>query len=96
MVVSESLEELRRLAADPCRGEELMRIRQSALSTHSAVLDSPVTITDSHIESLTVGLPEGYFNSKQRAIQSLTPEVIATMAARYLDPARARITIAGA
>ena len=96
MVVSESLEELRRLAADPCRGEELMRIRQSALSTHSAVLDSPVTITDSHIESLTVGLPEGYFNSKQRDIQSLTPEVIATMAARYLDPARARITIAGA
>ncbi len=95
-VVDEVGMELRRLVDDPCRGEELQRIRQSALSTHAGVLDSPVTVTDAHIEAQTLGLPDGYFNAKQRAIESLTPELISEIARRYLDPELLRVSIAGA
>lgn len=87
--------EMRRLATDPPRGEELRRLRQSAVSTQASTLDSPFSIINFHILERTVGLTPGYFAAKQQAICRLTPDMIAEMAARYLDPGRLRIAIAG-
>lgn len=94
-VIDQVAAELKRLASDPCRGDELMRLKQSAFSSQAAILDSPVSITDHHITSLTQGLPEGYFEAKQKAIESLSAETIAEIASRYLKPEYMRTAIAG-
>lgn len=94
-LVEEVRKELKDLAANPCRGDELIRLRQSAISTHAAITDSPLSITDHYITALTQGLPAGYFEAKQKAIAALTPDTIAEMAQRYLNPDRLRITVAG-
>ncbi len=87
--------ELRNLAEDPCSGDELMRIKQCANTAHAATLDSPLSIADYYATAIQSGLPEGYFNDKQKAIADLTPDVIATMASRYLRPEYMRIAVAG-
>jgi predicted Zn-dependent peptidase len=42
-----------------------------------------------------VGTPLDYFEKRQKALATLTPEVIAAMSAKYLKPADLRIAIAG-
>ena len=87
--------ELKNLAENPCSGDELIRIKQCANTAHASVLDSPLSIADYYATSIQSGLPEGYFNDKQQAIATLSPEIIAQMAQRYLRPEFMRIAIAG-
>lgn len=94
-VINEVTAELRRLATDPPCGDELTRLKQSALSMQAAVLDSPISIMEHYITTLTQGLPAGYFDMKQNTIASLTPAIISEMATRYLQPDYLRISIAG-
>lgn len=94
-VIAEVGNELHRLSAAPCRDDELQRLKQSAFSSQAAVLDSPISITDHHITSLTQGLPENYFDAKQQAIATLSPQQISDIASRYLRPELMRIAIAG-
>lgn len=94
-LIDEVRSELSRLSSDPCHGDELTRIRQAAQATQTAVLDSPLAITNHHATTILSGLPDGYFEAKQQAIRSLTPDIIAEMASRYLRPEFLRIAIAG-
>lgn len=94
-LIDEVASEMQRLASDPCRGEEMWRLRQSASSAQASVLDSPFSIMDHHITSVLSGLPRGYFDAKQQCIASLTPDVIAEMAGQYLRPELMRIAVAG-
>lgn len=94
-VINEVAAELRRLATDPPCGNELTRLKQSALSMQAAILDSPISIMDQYITARTQGLPAGYFDIKQHTITSLTPTIISEMATRYLRPDDLRISIAG-
>lgn len=94
-LIDEVRKELVKLANDPCHGNELTRLRQSAISSQSAITDSPLSITDHYITTLMQGIPEGYFDAKQRAIEVLTPDTIAEMASRYMNPDNLRIAIAG-
>lgn len=94
-LIDEVRSELSRLSSDPCHGDELTRIRQAAQATQVAVLDSPLAITNHHATTILSGLPDGYFEAKQQAIRSLTPDIIAEMASRYLRPELLRIAIAG-
>ena len=87
--------ELRNLAENPCSGDELMRIKQCANTAHAATLDSPLSIAEHYAAIIQSGLPDGYFNDKQRAIASLSPDVISAMASQYLRPELVRIAIAG-
>lgn len=94
-VVDEIRNEMTRLASNPYHGDELTRLKQSALSSQASILDSPISILDQYVISVTQGLPENYFNAKQTAIESLTPEIIREMTLKYLNPESIRISIAG-
>lgn len=95
VLIQEVGAEMRRLASAPPRGEELMRLRQSAMAGQASVLDSPINIAAHHVAILTQGLPGRYFEDKTSAISSVTPEKIAEMASRYLNPESLRIATAG-
>lgn len=95
LLIRDVAAEMKRLASDPPQGEELRRLRQSAVSAQASTLDSPFSIVNFYIMERTVGLTPGYFAAKQQAISQLSPDMIAEMAARYLDPTRLRIAIAG-
>lgn len=88
--------EMRRLATEPPRGEELERLRMHALTEALQTLDNPDTILGQYMLRRTVALPDDYFARQQQAISELSPEVIADMAAKYLNPAELRIAVAGA
>lgn len=94
-LIDEVRSELRRLAEDPCRGDEFRRLRQSAMSSQAAVLDSPLSVISHYSTAILSGLPDGYFEAKQRAIESLTSDTVAEMALKYLQPENMRIAIAG-
>lgn len=94
-LIEEVRHELRRMATDPPAGDELMRLRQSLLSGQAGILDSPFSIIDYHITALTAAIPDGYFGRKLKAIAAMTPDAIADIARRYLDPDELRIVVAG-
>lgn len=94
-LIDEVRAELRRLAEDPCRGDELRRLRQSALSSQAAVLDTPLSVVNHYATAILSGLPDGYFEAKQQALEALTSDTIAEMAQKYLQPENLRIAIAG-
>lgn len=88
--------QLRLLAERPPEGPELERLRMHALTEALEALDNPHSIMMQYVMRRTVGLPEDYFARQQQAIASLSPETIATVAARYLKPEDLRIAVAGA
>lgn len=94
-VVDEIRHELRRLATDPCCGEELMRLRQSASASLLEVIETPFSIASYRVLEQTTGMTSDYFDSKQKMLENLTPELISDVAKRYLDPDNILITIAG-
>lgn len=94
-LIEEVRYELRNLAENPCCGDELMRVKQCANTAHAATLDSPLSIASYYATAIQSGLPDGYFNDKQKAIAALTTETISEMALKYLRPEYMRIAIAG-
>lgn len=94
-VIEESCKEIASLAANPPRGEELLRLQQYAWSQLAASADSSLGILDTYITRLLVATPPDYFQAQLRTIESLTPEAIARVASLYLDPAQLRIVVAG-
>lgn len=94
-LIDEVRHELVRLADDPPQGDELIRLKQSAISAQASVTDSPLSIADYHITNTTQALTPGYFEAKQQAIIDLSPATISRMASLYLDPDAIRIAIAG-
>lgn len=87
--------ELARMASEPPTGEELHRLKQTLISSQAALLDSPFSIIDQHVTSMVAAIPDGYFESKLRAIASLTPDTLASISARYLRPESIRTALAG-
>lgn len=88
--------ELKRMSAEPPRGEELTRLRQTLLSQQASIADSPFSIMAYYAGTVTAAIPEGYFDAKLRAIEALTSDTLAETAARYLRPELLRTAIAGA
>lgn len=95
IVTGEIAAELRRLVSEPPAGDELRRLKLFAMTSLAETLDSPTAVMSYHSSRLLVGIPEGYFEAQQRAISELTPDTVAEMAARYLDPGRLITSIAG-
>lgn len=93
--VDQTRYELRRLVTDPPHGEELERMRRSALVGHLETLDSPIDVVSYYRNILLSDVPPDYFELKQRAILSITPDDVARIASRYLDPEALRIAVGG-
>lgn len=94
-VIAETRNELRNLALNPPRGEELRRLKLFCSTSLVETLDSPISIMGYYATSLFAGIPDGYFEAQQRAIDTLTPDTIAEMAGKYLRPEDLRIAVAG-
>lgn len=94
-VLDETAREMLLLRTEPPRGEELERLRMHMSTDAIKTLDSPASIMSYYQTKVSVGLPDTYFADQQRVIANLTPDLIADAAARYLDPAALRISIAG-
>lgn len=94
-LIDEVRAELRNLAVNPPSADELTRMKRSAMSEQIAAADSAPSIVQHHITRHTLNLPETYFTDKIRTIANITPEQIAEIAGRYLNPDSLRIAIAG-
>ncbi|MBD5258306.1 MAG: insulinase family protein [Barnesiella sp.] len=93
-VISEIRHELNRLREEPMDEEELAIVRNNAMSSLAAILDTPFSIMDHHISHFHTGTPDDYFNRQLEAIKSLSSNQIMELAQKYLDPQRMIISIA--
>ncbi len=94
-VITEIRKELRDLVLNPPSGEELRRLKLFCSTSLIETLDSPISIMGYYATSLFAGIPDGYFEAQQHAIEALTPDTIAEMAEKYLHPDDLRIAVAG-
>lgn len=93
--IDEVRHELERLVSDPPQGDELERMRRSALVSHLETLDSPLEIVSFYRNMILSDIPADYFDAKQQAILTITPQDISRVAAQYLRPEFLRIAVAG-
>lgn len=93
-VIEETAKEIMQLRVNPPRGDELRRLKLYAWTNLAAAADSAFGTLDHYITRLMVGTPRDYFAEQLRCIEALTPERIAEMAGRYLDPALLRVATA--
>ncbi len=82
--INEIHRELQRLVSAPPEGEELERLRRSALVSHLETLDSPIDIMAFYRNYITAAVPADYFEAKQNVILNLTPAEISRAASLYL------------
>ncbi len=94
-LVEEVRSELRRMVTDPLTPDEMSKLKFNVASELASTIDSPMTIMDYYQLQRTVGIPADYFDSRQETLANITPEIICELSARYLDPDRLRISIAG-
>ena len=92
-LLDETRAELRRLQSEPPTGEELARLKIYASTRLASSLDSPFSIMGYYMTGLTAGYDEGYFAAQQQAIAALSPDIIAEMARKYLDPSKMRVAV---
>lgn len=95
-VIEETRKEMRLLAENPPEGEELERLRQYLALELAAVIDTPFSVADSYMRELVGIVPTGFFKRRVESLATLSPEIIASTASRYLNPADLRIAIATA
>ena len=79
----------------PLSDSELTNLRLNLESTLATTLDSPFTRAEYYSTCLNLNIPTDYFDRQQDALEALSPEGITEISRRYLDPAQARIAIAG-
>jgi len=75
--------------------EELVRVRSFLKSSLASQLDSPFAIMDYHQNHLLSSTPGDYFERQQRTIDAMSPETLADVSARYLDPGCLYVAVAG-
>lgn len=95
-VIEEIGKELKRLATEPPRGEELERLRIYLATSLAGLLDSPAKVSGYYSTARLVGTPPDYFDRQFKEIMAMTPESIADMADKYLKPELLRTAVAGA
>ncbi len=93
LAIEEIGAEMTRLADSPPAGDELERLRLNASTTAISAIDTPAGIISQYITELTVGLPKGYFDCQQELVATLSPEIIADAARRYLRPELMRVAV---
>ena len=96
-VLHETVAELRRMVVDPPRGEELLRLQRTARMSLASTLDSAITRMNYITEGFFGGYDAvDYFARQVKAIDALTPDRLAEVAERYLQPDKAIVAVASA
>jgi len=95
LVIDEIGAEMQRLVVEPPTGEELRRLKLHAATNLAEILDTPGSIMGYYANRLYVGTPVDYFEKQQEAINSLSSDLIAEMADKYLKPEKLSVVVAG-
>lgn len=95
VVIDEIKAEMRRLAENPPQGDELRRLQLHAATSLAEILDTPASIMGYYANRLYVGTPDEYFERQQEVINTLTGEIIAEMASKYLLSDNLSVVVAG-
>lgn len=95
-VIREIRHEIDRLT-DPATftNDEIDRLRRHVMSTLASMLDSPFTMMDCFENILLSSTPDDYFDRQQLFAAQMSPEMIATMARRYLAGGDIYTVVAG-
>lgn len=94
-LIGETRKEISRLASELMEADELERMRQFAMTSLAATLDSPFSIMDYYENMRVVQTPHDYFARQLQAIKSLSPQRIAYLAEKYMLLDEMRIAVAG-
>lgn len=94
-LIDEVRNEIIKLSSEPMSDEELLRMRQFAMTSLAAILDSPFSIMDYYENMRVVPTPPDYFERQLKAINALTPQRIAALAEKYMLLDELRVAIAG-
>lgn len=94
-VIEEVKNELTRLATQPMDADELQTVVRYLKSSLAASLDNAFSIADYHKGIIRSGKDSAEFYRMQDLLATVTPDDIRDVAARYLDPSKLLISIAG-
>ncbi len=94
-LISETMAELARIVTSPLGGDEMQRVRRGYFTRLAATLDTPFGISDFVQSSQLNDSPENYFDLHVNAVRDATPQMIAQMFERHIDPSQAIIAVAG-
>lgn len=94
-VIEEIESEIQGMSQKPLNKEELIRLKQYLTTSLLSVIQTPFTSMDYYVNQLLVGTPEDYFQLQLQAINSLTPEKITEISAKYLQPEKMITVVAG-
>lgn len=82
-VIAEVKHEMLRLCDEPMPADELAVVKNNAMTSLAATLDTPFSIMDHHISHFHTGTPANYFDQQVKAINSLTVKEIQRLARQY-------------
>lgn len=93
-VIKEVRHEIHRLRDESMLNDELSKVKNNAMTSLAAILDSPFSIMDHHISQFHTGTPPDYFSRQVEAINMLTADDIIRLSRKYLNPDDMLISVA--
>lgn len=93
-VIKEVKYEMQRLCEQPMEEDELNVVKNNAMTSLAAILDSPFSIMDHHISHFHNGTPKDYLEKQIVAIKSLTKDDVLELSRKYLNEDKLLISIA--
>lgn len=94
-VIEEIRNEMDKLRAEPIGSEELERVKSYMRGDLAKTTDTPFSLSDYYCAAITNSIPDDYFHNQSAAVDSITPEMLQKMAAKYLDSGRMLTVVAG-
>lgn len=93
-VISETKLELQRMRSETMSEAELSVVKNNAMTSLAAILDTPFSIMDFHISQFHTGTPANYFEKQIEAIDSLTTDDVKRLADNYFNIGNLLVSIA--
>ena len=93
--VIELLKEMRRLSSEKVPVSELQVVKNVLTGQFSQSLEQPGTVASFALTSARYGLPADYYEKYLENLQNVTPEDVAAMSTRFINPNRAHILVVG-
>ena len=85
---------MQRLCEQPIEEDELNVVKNNAMTSLAAILDSPFSIMDHHRSHFHNGTPKDYLEKQIAAIKSLTKDDVLELSRKYLNEDKLLISIA--
>jgi predicted Zn-dependent peptidase len=83
--VEQIFAEMERLKTEPVTEDELENVKRSMTGEVMRILDGPFGVVDVSIESIQTGIGRDYINGFIREVEAATPELVMSLARKYLD-----------